>query len=434
MKNFYSSLCYFSYFLIISLLLFFSNISNAQENKRIYHPLSGSILLSLDYSETISETDYTNSIFSFGWRTEGEYFLPIYSNFFAGIRIYGGSAYLTGKEQSFSKIGLPTGFRTTIIYEGGGFEYGYRINEKIYPYIFVGGTNLFFDPKDFNGHKLPNNAKGNVYSRTTFNPNIEFGFRYFFNDQLALNASFTQNFNSNDYLDDLKRGKSDTYSQINIGLSIALFAKVVTHEPNIVIPEPIVLKASIPEPKIFKNELKVVKLLPKIVNLLPDVVKSEPKVVKSLPKEVKHEKETVKNEKKEVKHEPREGKNEHKEVKHVAVVKETAGKFVFASSSIFTSGSAYILPSAYSELNKIAGIIESDSTSRWRIEGFTDSKGASSLNRALSFNRANAIYIYFIYKGLNQKRFVVKGDGNYLPYVENGKDKGNTGVIISKIK
>ena len=147
MKNRYDC-TFFKVSLIVFLILSFclSVQIYAQDNMKIYHPLSGSVLLSLEYTETMSQTDYNSSIFNYGWRGSGEYFLPIYSNYFAGIRIYGGSAYLTGQKNSLLKAGLPPEFRTTIIYDGGGIEFGYRVNDKLYPYVFSGVTYLFSIP------------------------------------------------------------------------------------------------------------------------------------------------------------------------------------------------------------------------------------------------------------------------------------------------
>ncbi len=582
MKNLYRSVSIAGRIFIILTVLSLCNPRRlyAQDNMKIYHPLSGSLLLSLEYTETISQTDYANSIFSFGWRGYGEYFLPIYKDIFAGIRAYGGSAYLTGKSQNFAQLGIPTAFRTTIIYEGGGVEFGYRITDKMYPYVFGGATFLYFNPKDLNGHRLPNNAKGDVYSQNSFNGNLEIGLRYFLTDQVAVDASFTQNFNTNDYLDDIKIGKSGvTSAQFNVGVSIALFAKKDSDHDGVPdyldkcpdtpagvkvdatgcpldsdgdgvpdykdkcpntppgvkvdsagcpldsdgdgvpdyldkcpntphgvkvdaegcpldsdgdgvpdykdkcpntppgvkvdsvgcpldsdldgVPDykdkcpntpPGVIVDSVGCPldsdgdgvpdykdrcpntphgvKVDSTGCPIQETAEKIKTGKEELVKRKevkpkevkPKVVK--PKEVKP---------KEVK--PKEVKPKEinsQETKTNAENQEQKNKFVFSSSSIFESRSAFITSSAYPELNTIAAIIKADTSTRWRIEGFTDFNNAASFNQTLSFNRANAVYIYFIEKGINRNRFDVIGEGKYLPY-NGGSGKGNVGVIISKL-
>ena len=553
MKELYRGVSIAGRIFIIMLVLSLCNSDKmyAQDNKKIYHPLSGSLLLSLEYSETISQTDYSNSIFSYGWRGYGEYFLPIYKDIFAGIRAFGGSAYLTGKSPNFAAIGIPPAFRTTIIYEGAGVELGYKIADKMYPYVFGGATFLFFNPKDLNGHRLPNNAKGNVYSQNSFNGNLEIGLRYFLTDQVAVNASFTQNFNSNDYLDDIKIGKfGDTYAQFNVGVSIVLFAKKDSDHDGV--PDyldrcpntPVGVKVDatgcpldsdgdgVPDymdkcpntPKgvivdtngcpLDSDDDGVPDYKDKCPNTPPGVkVDSEgcpldsdgdgvpdykdkcpntPPGVKvdaegcpldsdgdgvpdykdkcpNTPKGVKVDangcpvketrekksskkeesikrKETKPKETKPKETKPKEVKPKEvkpKEIKPKEItpnniktnVKEqvSQNKFVFPSSSIFESRSAFITSSAYPELNTIAAIIKADTSTRWRIEGFTDFNNAASFNQTLSFNRANAVYIYFIEKGINRNRFDVIGEGKYLLY-NGGEGKGrNVGVIISKL-
>ncbi len=593
-------------FLILNIFVFLLTTNlPAQENKKIYHPLSGSVLLSLEYSETISQTDYPSSNLSYGWRGYGEYFLPLYNNIFAGVRIYGGTGYLTGKKDSFLKAGLPPEFKTTILYIGEGVELGYKIGDNFYPYIFGGATSLFFDPRDPNGHKLPNNAK-RLYSKSSFNGNLELGLRYFFTDEFAADISFTQNFNSNDYLDDLKKGSNDTYSQINIGVSYALFAsKDSDHDgvedshdkcPNT--PEGVRVDASgcpldsdgdgvpdymdkcpntpkgvvvdihgcpldsdsdgVPDyldkcpgtPKGVKVDSTGCPLdsdgdgVPDYLDKCPNTPKgvkvdsigcpldsdgdgvpdyldkcsNTPKGVKvdsagcpldsdgdgvpdytdkcpNTPKGVKVDstgcpldsdgdgvpdyKDQCPNTPHGVKvdslgcpldsdgdgvpdyldkcpHTPHgvkvnsrgcpvKGGQIEKPIKPKITLPEkkapvkvaqpsSSNKFVIPSSTIFVTRSAIISSSAFSELNKIVSIIKSDSSTKWRIEGFTDFNNAAPFNQTLSFNRANAIYIYFLEKGIDRNRFDVIGEGKYLPYDSSNAKSKNVGVIISKIQ
>jgi hypothetical protein len=210
------------YLLVLIFCFGISRFSLAQENKNIYHPLSGTVLLSLEYTETISETDYDSNIFNFAWRGSGEYFLPIYSNFFSGIRVYGGTGYLTGKRNALATLGYPAEFKTSIVYSGVGLELGYRIEEKFYPYAMAGINYLFFHPEDANGNRLKN---GSRYTTHTALPSIEIGTRYFVNDNVAITASVTHNFFPNDYLDDLARAGKDAYSFVNVGVSYSLFGK-----------------------------------------------------------------------------------------------------------------------------------------------------------------------------------------------------------------
>ena len=212
----------FIYILVLIFCFGISRFSLAQENKNIYHPLAGTVVLSLEYSETISETDYDSNIFSFAWRGSGEYFLPIYSNFFSGIRVYGGTGYVTGKRNDLASIGRPTEYKTSIVYSGIGIELGYRIKPNFYPYVMAGINYLYFHPYDPNGNRLP--VIGGYVTHTAL-PSVEVGTRYFLNDNVAITASLTHNFFPNDYLDGFGRGNKDAYSSINVGVSYSLFGK-----------------------------------------------------------------------------------------------------------------------------------------------------------------------------------------------------------------
>ena len=211
-------------YIYISLIIFVLGISGtgfAQLGKNIYHPLSGTVLLSLELSPTISETDYNNSNFGLAWRGSGEYFLPLNSNFFSGIRVFGGSGYLTGKSNKYTI----NEFKTPILYGSVGLELGYRIDESFYPYVMAAANYLYFYPHNVNGIALKNYS-GNIYSNTAVLPSVEIGTRYFVNDNVSINASVTQNFFPNDYLDDKVSGTgNDAYSFVNIGVSYALFTK-----------------------------------------------------------------------------------------------------------------------------------------------------------------------------------------------------------------
>ncbi len=217
------------YLPLIIFLLGISGNSFAQEEKNIYHPLTNSLLLSLEYTTTISETDYSSSNLNFAWRGSGEYFLPMYSNLFSGIRVYGGSGYLTGKNSLYASENIPVTFKTSIIYGGIGLELGYRLEEKFYPYIMVAENYLYFDHLDNLGNRM--GPKSNTHTALT---SLEIGTRYFINDNIAFSASLTQNFFPNDYLDNLSKGTSnDSYTFFNVGVSYALFTEKDTDNDGI---------------------------------------------------------------------------------------------------------------------------------------------------------------------------------------------------------
>ena len=228
---------------IFSLLFGFALNSYAQEsdssgtfNHITEHVKRGELLLTAEYSLTISSTDYaTSSTVSSAWRGMGKYIFPIYNQFYFGPGLFIGTGTLTGADVPLENDprGFPGQFRTPISYVGLGLEISYKAGPNLNPYVFLSLTELFFQPEDIFGKKLPNNAKGSVYSTKTLEPGIEAGVRYFVSDKIALNASATYYLFPNDYLDDLKKGAAnDKYSTVNFGFTYAPLANGQKFEDN----------------------------------------------------------------------------------------------------------------------------------------------------------------------------------------------------------
>jgi len=603
----------YSVLTIIIFLLLYTSFEFAQDNKKIFQPLNGSVLLSLEGSSTFSQTDYQTSNIDFAWRGLGEYYFNLYSKYFLGMRLSGGTGFIAGKDASFVNQGISKSFQTSIYYAGVGIEFGYQVAPKIFPYISGGVNSLFFDPKYYSGGRLPNNAK-NMFSRRTTSEYIELGCRYFITDQIAVNLSLDQYLVPTDYLDDLKRGSSnDTYSQLNFGVSFVLFSKkdsdgdgvpddedecpntpwgikVDSHGcpldadgdgvpdyldkcPNT--PKGVKVDATgcpldsdgdgvpdyldkcpntppgvkvdvfgcpldsdgdgVPDyldkcpntPKGVKvdatgcpldsdgdgvpdyldkcpNTPKGVKVdsfgcpldsdgdgVPDYMDKCPntpagvkvdafgcpivhdsdgdgipdnlDKCPNTPKGVKvdsvGCPLDSDHDgvpdyKDRCSNTPIGVKVDrygcpldsDHDGVPDYKDKcpntpKGVKVdafgCPIPADKYLLKSETYFGTGSATLLPSATSSLNDIVEKMKEDPGSRWRIEGYTDYENPSSFNQTLAFNRANAVYLYFVRKGLNKNRFDVIGTGGYYRLKSESNilnKRNNVGVVVTKIK
>jgi outer membrane protein OmpA-like peptidoglycan-associated protein len=595
------------------LVLIYSSLEFAQERKKIFQPLNGSVLLSLEGSATFTQTDYNTPNIDFAWRGLGEYYFNLYSRYFLGARLAGGTGYIAGKQLSYISQGISRSFQTSIYYAGVGVEFGYQVTSQVFPFISLGLNTLFFDPRYYSGGRLPNNAQ-NVYSRRTTSEYIELGCRYFVTDKIAVNLSLDQYIVPTDYLDDLKRGSSnDTYSQLNIGVSYVLFGKkdsdgdgvpddadecpntpsgvkVDSHGcpldadgdgvPDYLdkcsnTPKGVKVDASgcpldsdhdgVPDyldkcpntPKGVKidafgcpldsdgdgvpdyldkcpntpsgvkvdasgcpldsdhdgvpdyedkcpNTPKGVRVdafgcpldsdgdgvpdyldkcpnTPRGTNVnasgcpiihdsdgdgVPDNIDKCPNTpagvkVDSLGCPLDSDHDGVPDFKDRCKHTPRgvkvdrhgcpldsdhDGVPDYKDKcpntpRGVKVDKFgcpiPADKYILKSEKYFGTGSATLLPSATSNLNDIVLKMKEDPTSRWRIEGYTDYENPSSFNQTLAFNRANAVYLFFVRNGLNKNRFDIVGTGGYYHQKSNSKiiaKSNNVGVVITKIK
>ncbi|MBT8379667.1 MAG: OmpA family protein [Ignavibacteria bacterium] len=207
---------------ILFLLVQNSNILFGQpKEKKIFHPLMGSISLSIETGTTIGYTDYTNSKLDFVWRISGEYFFNTFTNHLVGFRGFAGSGMLGGNDIRKE----PKDFKTDLRFFGAGFTYGYIISNKFSPTITTAFSYLNFNPKDRNGNQLLNN-ENSLYNKNVVNLVLEAGLQYSITKNFSVKLSYGFNFNFNDWLDDINKGsQNDLFSTIYLGLSYTINAR-----------------------------------------------------------------------------------------------------------------------------------------------------------------------------------------------------------------
>ena len=208
--------------LLVIILLFFISSGYAQEKeKRIIHPVMGTLSLSLESGITIPFTDYKNSQVGFAYRGSVGYYFNTYTNHFVGIKAFGGLGQIKGSDPNRTS----PEFKTDIAFVGAGINYGYRISEKVFPSVFAGLSYLHFKPKDKNNQPLPNNL-ANVYSKDDVNLNFDLGLQYLITDQVTIGLSGGVAINFNDWLDDTERGnENDIFYNVMAGINYYVFGK-----------------------------------------------------------------------------------------------------------------------------------------------------------------------------------------------------------------
>lgn len=75
-------------------------------------------------------------------------------------------------------------------------------------------------------------------------------------------------------------------------------------------------------------------------------------------------------------------------------------------------------------LEEARGIIAMQPNALISIDGHTDAKGPESYNERLSYNRAKAIYSYFVDKGIKPERLVFRAFGESTPVAPNTTESG----------
>jgi OOP family OmpA-OmpF porin len=90
----------------------------------------------------------------------------------------------------------------------------------------------------------------------------------------------------------------------------------------------------------------------------------------------------------------------------------------------FALDSAELSPAARRELDRAAGLLESQSSVRVRVEGHTDSSGSEAYNQGLSERRARAVVDYLIGEGIAAGRLEARGFGESQPIADNDSEAG----------
>jgi len=117
----------------------------------------------------------------------------------------------------------------------------------------------------------------------------------------------------------------------------------------------------------------------------------------------------------------------------IQVLYEARDKFEIENLN-FETNSAAIMTESYEALNKLALFLNSESESKFVIEGHTDSDGSEKSNAELSLARAQAVKDYLIAQGVKSVQLETKGFGESMPVESNDTDKGKAANRRTEIR
>jgi outer membrane protein OmpA-like peptidoglycan-associated protein len=100
----------------------------------------------------------------------------------------------------------------------------------------------------------------------------------------------------------------------------------------------------------------------------------------------------------------------------------------FRSEYLFDFDSSTLKPGAYSEIGRVADVLNRYPQTTIRVEGHTDSKGSEAYNQTLSEKRALAVKSALTQKGVDPTRIQTVGFGESQPISSN--DAMNRRVLI----
>jgi len=109
----------------------------------------------------------------------------------------------------------------------------------------------------------------------------------------------------------------------------------------------------------------------------------------------------------------------------------------YAKTILFNSGKATFKQETFAVLQSITAILKQYPSSKFSIEGHTDSDGKDAANQKLSEDRAGAVKNYLIENGIDASRLSSAGFGESKPIDSNKTAKGkanNRRVEVKLVK
>jgi OOP family OmpA-OmpF porin len=425
------------------------------------NPLSGKWIATVEGGASFAETDFRKSAVSIYSRIMGEYFFETQNPGIFGLRAFGGFGFLQGSGGVANFLDPVTGleidkFKSTIAILGAGINYTWAATDEIFPYAYLGASYLFFDPRDKNGDRLPNNEL-KKYSRQEPSLQGELGIRFLVDENISLNLNGAVNYVNIDKLDDIKTGRdNDIFFTFLGGVSFS-FGGVkdsdkdgISDESDVCSETPQGVKVDefgcpldtdadgVPDyldrcQQTRSNIIVDADGCPLDSDLdgIPDYTDqcvNTPQIVPVDARGCPFDKDD-------------DGVPDYKDkcpdtpsgievdkfgcpLKSQEKVLPEITKMVLSGEVNFAIGKSRLMPDAGIMLDKMIKVLKDNPETRWRITGHTDNTGAYQTNKKLSLERAWAVADYLIKYGIESNRLTVEGLGPDYPISDNSTVSG----------
>jgi len=124
--------------------------------------------------------------------------------------------------------------------------------------------------------------------------------------------------------------------------------------------------------------------------------------------------------------------NQEKEMRDALAKSEAAAvtregnllSVTFKGDVTFDTNSTEVRPELYTEINRVARVLNQYPDTLIRVEGHTDSKGSDEYNMDLSKRRAAAVKTLLSLRGVAENRIEVVGYGKTMPIATNDTELG----------
>jgi len=443
---------------LLTALFIVTNLTFAQNiDHRSYHPLSEKFSLSIDGGITLSRTDFKNNGIDYLTRASFDYYVPSLSFGVFGFKVFGGAGYLTGDgyPSSSPEFSSTENFRSLIYNFGGGMTFNVAVSESFIPFIFGGISYFYYEPKNKDGNEL-------IPSIGAFSPHEmiltgETGFKVLFSDNFGMNIAAGIDYVNSDRLDGYKLGTdNDIYFHALAGLTY-YFGGIKDSDQDGVRDRDDQCPDTPPMVTVDKHGCPVDSDkdgVPDYMDKCPTTPRNVSVDSDGCPLDVDGDRvpdymDLCKDTPLGVAVDSRgcpldsddDGVPDFKDLcantpvgtevnKWGCPIDEevfepiTKTEFVLPGGINFESGKSDLLPSAYSELDKVLKVLKDYPETKWKIEGHTDNTGSQKLNKDLSTNRAKSVYNYFASSGISSSRLSYIGYGPDYPIADNITETG----------
>jgi outer membrane protein OmpA-like peptidoglycan-associated protein len=102
----------------------------------------------------------------------------------------------------------------------------------------------------------------------------------------------------------------------------------------------------------------------------------------------------------------------------------------FKGETFFNHDSSMLLPGGYTEVSRIAGILNKYNQTQIEVGGHTDSSGDEQYNQQLSMRRADAVKNALVQQGINPSRIRTYGYGESRPISSNAATNRRVEITI----
>lgn len=106
----------------------------------------------------------------------------------------------------------------------------------------------------------------------------------------------------------------------------------------------------------------------------------------------------------------------------------------FKSESFFALDSSTLKPGAYTEMDRVAGVLNKYPQTTILVEGHTDSKGSETYNQTLSEKRAMSVKNALVQRGVDPARIQTVGYGESQPISSDDAMNRRVSIVITPIK